>query len=233
MTLKLVYYGATSSGKTTNLMSLHGFGGSDACGRLMTLETGDDRTLFFDLLPRAIASKDGPLRLRIKLYTVPAQAIHGATRKLVLEGADGVAFIADSRHSETENSAAAFLDLCENLKSNGTSIEKVPLVIQFNKRDLPDVRSDEELAAIATRGREPVFTAVAERGEGVLETFLGLLHLTWNTLDDSADLTQRLGISGGDLLASVAEQLQARSSIDSLLAKSMGGSYRPLEHLFP
>ena len=233
MTLKLVYCGAANSGKTTNLMALHASAGAEACGRLMTLETGDDRTFFFDLLPQAIPSKDGPLRLRIKLFAVPGQAINGATRKLVLQGADGVAFVADSRRSETENNAAAFLDLCENLKANGTAIGKVPLVIQFNKRDLPDVRGDDELGEIAARGREPVFTAVAARGEGVLETFLGLLHLTWVTLDVSADLAGRLGISGDDLLTSVARQLKARASIDSLLAKSMGGSFRPLEHLFP
>src|SRR5262245_53516196 len=164
-------------------MALHRQAGSEARGRLMTLETQDDRTLFFDLLPLTFRAKDGDVSLRIKLFTVPGQPIHSATRRLVLQGADGVALIADSRVSETNNNAEAFYDLRKNLKTNGLDLAKMPLVIQFNKRDLADIRSDAELEELAARGSEPVYLAIATRGVGVVQTFMGLLHLTWDTLE--------------------------------------------------
>jgi len=228
VTVKLVYYGPALSGKTTNLMALHAAAGPEARGRLVTLETRDDRTLFFDLLPLTFRSSEGSSSLRVKLFTVPGQPIHVSTRKLVLQGADGVALIADSRLSETENNASSFFDLRENLKVNGMDISKLPLVIQFNKRDLPDIRSDAELADIAARGKEPVFPAVARAGDGVVETLLGLLHLTWLTLDRPHDLSKRLGMNGSDLLASAAQQLNACQPVESLLAKSVGGTYGPV-----
>jgi signal recognition particle receptor subunit beta len=153
VTIKLVYYGPALSGKTTNLVSLHAQAGADTRGRLMTLETQDDRTLFFDLLPLTFRAKDGDVSLRIKLFTVPGQPIHAATRRLVLQGADGVALIADSRVSETQRNAEAFFDLRQNLRDNGIELSKMPLVIQFNKRDLPEIRSDEELSRLAMRGK--------------------------------------------------------------------------------
>src|SRR6267154_6114091 len=105
----------------------------------MTLETRDDRTLFFDMLPLTFKAEK-EISIRIKLFTVPGQVLHQSTRRLVLQGADGIAFIADSQLTETEHNAASFLDLRENLKALGRSMKDVPLVIQFNKRDLPGVR---------------------------------------------------------------------------------------------
>ena len=192
--LKLVYYGPALSGKTTNLRSLHQLTTDGARGRLMTLETKDDRTLFFDMLPLALrAEGDRPgqtagMTLRIKIFTVPGQVLHASTRKLVLQGADGVVFVADSQISETEHNAASFFDLRQNLKDLRLSVKEMPLVIQFNKRDLDKVRSDEELSALARRGREPVFRASAVNGQGVLETFFGLMHLTWSKLDGEHQL---------------------------------------------
>src|SRR5271166_4388028 len=166
--MKLVYYGPALSGKTTNLRSLHQLTSQDSRGRLMTLETRDDRTLFFDMLPLVFRA-DGPVNrpggersytpsevstgmsVRVKVFTVPGQVLHGATRRLVLQGADGVAFIADSQVSETEANAASFLDLRSNLKETGVSLRDMPLVIQFNKRDLPNVRPDGEVEALARR----------------------------------------------------------------------------------
>src|SRR5262249_10369842 len=176
----------------------------------MTLETRDDRTLFFDMLPLTFRS-DKEISIRIKLFTVPGQVIHGSTRRLVLQGADGVAFIADSQLSETENNTAAFVDLRENLKANGMNVGQLPLVIQFNKRDLPAVRSDEELADLARRGREPVFPAVATSGRGVLETFVGLLHLTYSSLDAEHKLREKFGLAGQSLLSEVATKLGSRA----------------------
>lgn len=224
VTIKLVYYGPALSGKTTNLVALHGQAGNDARGRLMTLETQDDRTLFFDLLPLTFRSKDGDVALRIKLFTVPGQPIHSATRRLVLQGADGVALIADSRLSETQSNADAFLDLKQNLSENGIELKNIPLVIQFNKRDLPNIRTDEELAKLAERGREPVFLAIATRGIGVVETFIGLLHATWASLDRSHQLSKKMSIDGPELLRNVAKELNARRSVDELLAGRVGGS---------
>jgi mutual gliding-motility protein MglA len=222
LTIKLVYYGPALSGKTTNLQSLHKFADPGTRGRLMTLETRDDRTLFFDMLPLTFAS-DKHVSVRLKLFTVPGQVIHASTRRLVLQGADGVAFIADSQVAETANNAAAFLDLRENLKANGMNVGQMPLVIQFNKRDLPDVRSDKELAGLASRGREPVFPAVATTGQGVLETFIGLARLTYSTLDSKHKLCEKFGIDGGKLLDDIAGRLGAKTSVEKLLGECLGG----------
>ncbi|MCA9630533.1 MAG: gliding motility protein, partial [Myxococcales bacterium] len=148
LTVKLVYYGPALSGKTTNLQALHQASDTESSGRLMTLETKDDRTLFFDLLPLTFKGTGG-LSVRLKVFTVPGQVIHASTRRLVVQGADGVAFIADSQESETQHNAESFMDLKENLKANGLLLKQMPLIIQFNKRDLTDIRSDAEIAELA------------------------------------------------------------------------------------
>src|SRR4051794_22431823 len=154
----------------------------------MTLETKDDRTLFFDMLPLVFkapaADADGAgMSLRVKVFTVPGQVVHSSTRRLVLQGADGIVFVADSQVAETENNADSFLDLRANLKELGRSLSQVPLVIQFNKRDLPNVRTDAEIDDLARRGKEPVYKACAMSGLGVLECFFGLLDRSWKRLD--------------------------------------------------
>jgi signal recognition particle receptor subunit beta len=212
ITIKLVYYGPALSGKTTNLQSLHRLVSQDQRTRLMTLETRDDRTLFFDMLP--VTFKSGDLSLRLKVFTVPGQVIHNATRRLVLQGTDGVAFIADSQISETKNNAESFVNLKQNLREQGADIKQMPLVIQFNKRDMPDIRSDAELAELAARGREPVFRAVAVRDDGVGETFVGLLKRVLVQLNDSADLSRKFNISSDALL----EEVCARLHIPSVIA---------------
>lgn len=224
LTIKLVYYGPALSGKTTNLQSLHGFTDEASRGRLMTLETRDDRTLFFDLLPLRFKG-EGDLSLRLKLFTVPGQVIHASTRRLVLQGADGVAFIADSQLSETKNNAAAFLDLKENLRAHGREMREIPLVIQFNKRDLPHTRSDEEIVQLAKRGREPVFSGVATQGIGVLETFVSLLHLTWLSLDASHDLTGKFRFDSESFLTEVLTRMGTQATIDEILNTCLGGHF--------
>lgn len=225
--LKLVYYGPALSGKTTNLRSLHHLTTEQSRGRLMTLETKDDRTLFFDMLPltvRAGAERStGGMTLRIKMFTVPGQVLHASTRRLVLQGADGVAFIADSQISETEHNAASFLDLRQNLKDLGLTLKALPLVIQFNKRDLEHVRSDAEIGALASRGREPVFKASAVQGTGVLETFFGLLHITWTKLDAEHQLAKMLGVPPSELLPMAARQLGVQTDVRALLSACVGG----------
>jgi len=205
--LKLVYYGPALSGKTTNLQALHRLMPEESAGRLMSLETRDDRTLFFDLLPLRVEAAGG-LKLKLKVYTVPGQVCHNATRRIVLQAADGVAFIADSRRSEIVSNAQSFRNLAENLHVNGLDIRRMPLVIQFNKRDLPDIRPDDEIDELARRGREPVFKSIASEGKGVLETFLGLLQLTWSRLQVEHRLDERFGLDSRQLLLRVTSLLK-------------------------
>jgi len=204
--LKIVYYGPALSGKTTNLVCIHRLCAPSTKGRLMTLETKDDRTLFFDLLPLCFESDSG-LTIKVKLFTVPGQVIHNATRRIVLQGADAVAFIADSRTSQIEANQESFLNLKENLKQNGLNLKTMPLVIQFNKRDLPGIRPDAEIEAMAAKGREPVYKAIATQGMGVVETFLGLIEITWERLDAWHDLTSKFKVRGEMLLDSLKRQL--------------------------
>ena len=204
--LKVVYYGPGLSGKTTNLVAIHRKAAPSSRGRLMTLDTKDDRTLFFDLLPMHFATDSG-LSIAIKLFTVPGQVIHDATRRLVLQGADAVAFIADSQVSETQANQESFLNLRKNLEENGLDIKSMPLVIQFNKRDLPGVRTDAEIDLLAKRSREPVFKAVATVGTGVVETFMGLVELTWRRLDAWHDLSGKFQVRGEVLFDSLRRQL--------------------------
>ena len=206
LTVKLVYYGPALSGKTTNLQAIHSLVSPETTGRLMTLETRDDRTLFFDLLPLTFEGGSG-IQVRFKLFTVPGQVIHNATRRLVLQGADGTAFIADSQISETRANQQAFLNMQENLRENGIDPATHPLVIQFNKRDLPGVRTDEELERMAKKGREPVFKAVATRGTGVIETFIGLTEITWRQLEERHQLHEKFGLDPEVFLRDVRSRL--------------------------
>lgn len=204
VTLKLVYYGPALSGKTTNLQQLHQCMVNHTGSELVTLDTRDDRTLFFDLLPLEFETQGG-FRIRLKLFTVPGQVIHNATRKIVLQGADGVAFIADSRVAQTRSNNESFANLKQNLKEHGLSFDDIALVIQFNKRDLPEVRSDAEIKKIASKGKEPVFTAVALQGQGVAETFKGLASLSWTKLEAKFHFAERFGVTHDDFMARIGE----------------------------
>jgi signal recognition particle receptor subunit beta len=204
--IKLVYYGPALSGKTTNLQQIHALMDPKRRGKLLTLDTKEDRTLFFDLLPLAVKAASG-VTVKVKLFTVPGQVMHNTTRKVVLQGCDGVAFIADSQISETKNNNESFANLKANMKENRLDTEEIPIVIQFNKRDMPKVRTDDDLKRIASRGREPVFPATAIKGTGVPETFLGLAAATWDTLDKKMGLADKHGISRDELLTSLAKQL--------------------------
>ena len=222
LTIKLVYYGPALSGKTTNLQSLHDAASGDTKGRLMTLDTKDDRTLFFDLLPLSFEDQSG-LSVRLKVFTVPGQVIHASTRRLVVQGADGVAFIADSRESETHTNTESFIDLRDNLRVQGIRLEEMPLVIQFNKRDLPGVRKAEDVAKMAAGGREPVYLAVATQGTGVVECFIGLLHRTWRALQTQHALQEKFGFDGEAFIKNVAEQLGRPEPLEDILDYSLGG----------
>lgn len=194
LTLKLVFYGPALSGKTTNLMQLHTLLQPERKGELMVLETRDDRTLFFDMLPIGLRASSG-LDLRLKLYTVPGQVQHDSTRKAVLSRADGVVFVADSQPSQVDNNAIAFGNLEENLEKVGIDIDSLPMVIQFNKRDLPGVLDETELNEIwADTPWAPLVMASALRGQGVLETFSCLLDRLYSTVNQKFDLGSQHGI---------------------------------------
>jgi hypothetical protein len=210
----------------------------------MTLETKDDRTLFFDMLPLVFRAEGsgsresgefakGGMSLRVKVFTVPGQVLHASTRRLVLQGADGVAFIADSQLRETEANAASFVDLRDNLRELGVSLQELPLIIQFNKRDLAGVRPDAELDELAKRGKEPVFKASAVTGRGVLESFFGLLQISWNRLDKEHQLGKNIGVDGAKFLPMVARKLGFTGDVKDLLSASVGGSLAKVPPVTP
>jgi signal recognition particle receptor subunit beta len=200
ITMKVVYYGPALSGKTTNLQQLHQLIDAGSRGKMVTLDTADDRTLYFDFLPIEFGTRNG-FSVKIKLFTVPGQVMHKSTRKVVLAGADAVVFVADSQRSSASANAYSFRDMEANLKSNGIDFESIPKVVQFNKRDLEDVKP---LAEIKTAwGDVPTFPAVATRGEGVVETFRELLRQLYRHMDALHGFGEKFGLSEADFLKGV------------------------------
>lgn len=188
MVIKIVYYGPAMSGKTTNLMHLHETIDKTTRGDLMTLDTQDDRTIFFDLLPFFLITPSG-LKIKLKVYTVPGHVRHDVTRKAVLMRADGIAFIADSQIKESANNVESFNNLEQNLSMLGIDIQTIPLVVQFNKRDLKDIVSEEEIINTWRDTGIHIFFASALMGWGVVETFRCLLGLVFDYIDKKYQLT--------------------------------------------
>lgn len=193
LAVKLVYYGPAQSGKTTNLMRLHDLLQPELKGEMMLLETSNDRTLFFDLLPLGFRTPSG-LLITFKLFTVPGQVVHDSTRKAVLSRADGVVFVADSQRAQSLNNAESFERLEENALRVGLDFEHLPLVIQYNKRDLPDVLAEEEVLARWSQAPWPVVFSSALTGAGVVETFLKLLESVYAALDERFALREEHGL---------------------------------------
>lgn len=202
---KIVYYGPGLSGKTTNILYIHKKLNPESRGKLVSLATQTDRTLFFDFLPVNVG-EIGNFKVRIHLYTVPGQIFYNTTRKMVLKGVDGVVFVADSQKQMLEDNIESLNNLEENLKEYGKSINEIPIVIQYNKRDLPDAMDLEELHRHLNRYKAPFFTAVATQGQGVLETLTGICKLVINKLKKTAGILEtekdtfedEIGKIGGD-----------------------------------
>jgi hypothetical protein len=174
---KLVYYGAGLSGKTTNLEAIYEAVPDTSRGKMVSMKTQSDRTLFFDLLPLDLGEIMG-FKTRFLLYTVPGQVFYNATRKLVLKGADAIVFVADSEVGKMEENKESLQNLRDNLREYKLELDDIPWVIQYNKRDLPNVYTLDELnAELNPGGKAPCFEAVATQGKGVFETFRGISHL--------------------------------------------------------
>ncbi len=208
LAVKVVYYGPALSGKTTNLHALYQKMDPRVRGRLMTLDTKDDRTLFFDMMPVFFRTPGG-VKVKIKLYTVPGQVMHESTRRIVLQGSDAVAFVADARTSETASTLAYWKDLLRNLEANGLDPRSLPLVIQKNKLDLEGVR-DDDFADLPRAPKVPVIPARAIQGEGVLETLGALLSLCYRDLDRSLGLARRFAMTEKEFLGAVLSRVEVR-----------------------
>ncbi len=169
ITFKIVYYGPGLCGKTTNLQFIHDRLDPDRKGKMIKLATETERTLFFDFLPFEAGTVRG-FKARFQLYTVPGQVFYNATRKMVLRRLDGCVFVADSQFARMDSNIESMENLKENLLEQGTSLDRVPYVVQYNKRDMPGAVPVEEMRAVLNPEGVPDFEAVATKGIGVFET---------------------------------------------------------------
>ncbi len=205
LTAKIVYYGPGLGGKTTNLQFLHRRLEPSSVGNLLTLAATADRTIFFDLLPVELGELKG-YRIRFQVATVPGQSPYNETRRVVLRGVDGIVFVVDSRWSMLPKNLESFQNLKDNLKEEGTSIDTLPVVVQFNKRDLPDVLAVDALQEGLGLGPLPYIEAVASDGKGVVETFKLVSKLTF------VDILRRLQKKGGPREARPSSTAAAEAS---------------------
>ena len=173
---KIVYYGPGLCGKTTNLQYIYRRTNPDQKGKLISLATETERTLFFDFLPIALGDIKG-FKIRFHLYTVPGQVFYAASRKLILKGVDGVVFVADSQIERMESNMESLDDLQINLAEQGYELEKLPFAIQYNKRDLPNIVPIEEMDKLLNHRTVPWFEGIATNGNGVFETLKAVAKL--------------------------------------------------------
>ncbi|MFO7157251.1 MAG: ADP-ribosylation factor-like protein [Pseudomonadota bacterium] len=176
ITCKIVYYGPGLCGKTTNLQYIYAKTSPEARGNMIALATETDRTLFFDFLPLGLGEIRG-FKTRFHLYSVPGQVFYDASRKLILRGTDGVVFVADSLRDRLDANLESMENLRVNLAEHGYDLDTIPLVIQYNKRDLPNAMPVEELSRLLNPRKVPEFPAVAVKGEGVFETLKAIAKL--------------------------------------------------------
>jgi len=173
---KVVYYGPGLCGKTTNLQVIYRKTRPEAKGKMITLATETERTLFFDFLPLALGDIKG-FKTRFHLYTVPGQIFYDASRKLILKGVDGIVFVADSQIERMDANIESFDNMKINLEEQGYSLDQIPYVIQYNKRDLPNVVPVAELKKVLNVNGAPDFESVASEGTGVFETLKAIVKL--------------------------------------------------------
>ncbi len=210
---KIVYFGPGLSGKTTNLEIVHEKAPKESRGDLTSIATESDRTLFFDFMPLSLGEVNG-MKTKFQLYTVPGQVYYNSTRKLVLRGADGVVFVADSGPDRMAENLESLNNLDECLREQGRSLADFPHVIQMNKRDLPDALPMADLTKALNRHGAPVVEAVASRGEGVIETFKALSTLVLERvrrMSESRSSTRRIAVQpvrGGESSGARTPEIQ-------------------------
>lgn len=227
---KIVYYGPGLSGKTTSLKYIHSVVRPERRGEMISLATETDRTIFFDFLPLHV-ERVRSMSVRLQLYTVPGQVFYAATRKLVLSGADGVVFVADSQEAARDANLESLESLRENLSELGFDAAKFPTVFQYNKRDLPDVLPVTELSAALNPEKSPEFGASATRGPGVLSTLKEVSRLVIRRLWEQQPASharatiaeERLAPEGG-----IAEQVASMTRIDLTAPRAV-----TLDHVAP
>jgi small GTP-binding protein len=209
ITVKVVYYGPGLSGKTTNLQYLHHTINSGRKGKLVSLPTESDRTLFFDLLPVNLG-KVRDFSLRFQLYTVPGQVRYNATRKLVLKGADAVIFVADSQREMREQNIESFKNMKENLTANNINPDEIPLILQYNKRDLPDILSIQELNKdLNENAKYKYIEAIAVDGTGVEDTFQDINKIAVDNIKHKIDEPQKKTVRESEVEVEASPELEA------------------------
>jgi len=204
ITAKVVYYGPGLCGKTTNLQFIYDSLPSNNKSKMLSLATKTDRTLFFDFLPLDLGKIRG-MRTKLQLYTVPGQVYYNSTRQLVLKGADGIVFVADSQDFALDANLESLQNLEDNLKRQGVRLREMPLVIQYNKRDLPNATPIAELDPEVNKMRVPFYESVATSGLGVEETLKGITQLVL------AHLVKKYGLEGTEPLEREIQILNARA----------------------
>jgi signal recognition particle receptor subunit beta len=200
LTFKLVYYGPAQSGKTTNLLRLHDQLAPELKGEVMTMETKDDRTLFFDLLPLGFRAPSG-LLIKFRLFTVPGQVAHDGTRKAVLSRADGVVFVADADRAQETNNGESFQSLAANCARVGLDFDHLPMVVQFNKCDLPNAVPEAEIRERWSAASWPLVFAVALTGQGIELTFELLLRTVYRNFAQKLELLSQHGLDENAFVA--------------------------------
>ncbi len=224
LSAKIVYYGPGLSGKTTNIEMVHNLLKPEQKGRLISLPTETDRTLFFDFLPLDLGEIKG-FKVRFHLYTVPGQVFYNATRRLVLQGVDGVVFVADSQSSMMESNVESLKNLVDNLATYGKKLRDLPFVIQFNKRDLTNVASVKEMNSRLNTLSVPVFEGIAKDGTGVTETLVAVSRMVFTHLRKTLLMPGEAGgepepviaaAPGGAAGGRLAEPLEEISDIEEI-----------------
>lgn len=213
ITAKVVYYGPGLCGKTTNLQFIFdNMPKNIQRGRMLSLATKTDRTLFFDFLPLDLGNiRD--MKTRVQLYTVPGQVFYNSTRKLVLKGADGIVFVADSQTTTREANLESFANLEDNCAENGINLSETPLILQFNKRDLPDIMSLDELNDLLNKYNAPFFESVATTGIGVHEALKGITKLVIRSLQQRHDVKSDAEVQSEQAVEAVSSQVVSANAV--------------------
>jgi signal recognition particle receptor subunit beta len=235
ISIKIVYYGPGLGGKTSSLQYIHRALKPDSKGQLVSLATGADRTLYFDFLPVKLPKLRG-YAIRVQLYTVPGQVHYNSTRKLVLAGADGVVFVADSQAERAAANVESLENLRENLAEQGLRLDQVPHAIQLNKRDVPQLSPVEEMTAQLNQHRAPVFETVATSGRGVFEALKSITTLVltdlrrrglWDGGREGAAIKPAPAIGKDTSAEGITQKLQALSDAQDALAKLEPAEVKP------